>query len=204
MFQLTRQHLAVFALAGLATLADCASAASLCVKVADPENLFLAGASVNALNLATNKLFSARTDGSGMACLSGMPEGLYSVEVGVAGFLNVRYYPVRIAPAARHELRFQLPFGENHEGPMAQEAILSGTLMHGGTPLASATICILSTETGSSVACSVTNDLGEYAFVVPTALYMVEVRLPTKVTRRSKIDLSTAGFHRNAVTVLPD
>src|SRR5262245_51077628 len=98
------------------------AAASLCVHVTDPANLPLPDASLTAVNLVTGKIFSERTDRSGKACASAVPEGLYSVEVGMAGFLNVRYHPVRIGPAAASSLKFQLPFGEITEGPLAQEA----------------------------------------------------------------------------------
>jgi hypothetical protein len=203
MLQVIHQKSAAFVLFALVSLCTSAKAASLCVSVSDPANLPLPEASLNAVNLGMNKRFTGRTDRAGKACLSALPEGLYSVEVGLPGFLNVRYYPVRIAPVATHELRFQLPFGEITEGGLAQEATLSGTLKQDDVPVQSAKICIFEngSESAVPVACDVTNDLGEYAIVVPTGFYTVELRLPHGAIQRSKVDLSVSGFHRNLLTV---
>ncbi len=203
MLQVIHQKTAAVVVVVLASLCSSAKAASLCVSVLDPSNLPLPDASVNAVNLATNRRIGGRTDRAGKACLSALSEGLYSVEVGLIGFLNVRYYPVRIAPVVMHELRFQLPFSEITEGSLAQEATLSGTLKENGIPVQSAKICIFENgrEGALPTACGVTDDLGEYAIVVPTGVYTIELRLPRGSIQRSKVDLSVPGFHRNSLNV---
>jgi hypothetical protein len=203
MLQVMRCGFVVLLFSGLASLCGSAKAAVLCANVFDLANLPLPDASVTAVNLGTNKRFGGRSDRTGKACIPALPEGLYSVEVALTGFLNVRYYPVRLAPVATHELRFQLPFGEITEGSLAQESTLSGTLKQDGAPIQSAKICIFASEgeNAAPVTCSVTNDLGEYAIIVPVGIYTVELRLPQGTVQRSKIDLSNPGFHRNSITV---
>ena len=177
------------------------TAASLCVRVTDPANLPLPAASVTAVNLVTAKLFTERTDRTGKSCLSLLPEGLYSVEVGLAGFLSVRYHPVRIDPVVVHDLKYQLPFGEISEGTLAQEATVSGTLKRDGGIVQSARICILAKVSEAQLGCAITNDLGEYAIVVPIGIHTLELQLPGGVAQRSAIDLSRPGFYRNVVLV---
>jgi len=203
MYQVMNCRAGVLAVFAFAVFRELGAAASLCVKVEDPGNLPLPDASVSAVNLNTAKLYTGRTGREGRVCLSGVPEGLYAVEVGLAGFLNVRYYPVRIAPVATHELRFLLPFGEITEGTVAQEATLSGTLTQEGAPVQNASICVLTAQAGSVVKCTSTNDLGEYALIVPTGLYSVELRLPNGSVRRKRLDVSRPGFHRNVVGLDP-
>src|SRR5579859_6999405 len=71
---------------------------SICVKVVDVIDAPLAQATVRIERLS-NQLgsYAATTDSKGTACTGHLPEGLYSVEVSLVGFLNVRYYPVRVA-----------------------------------------------------------------------------------------------------------
>jgi hypothetical protein len=178
-------------------------ASTLCVEVMDPANLPLPNAWVNIVGLATNKLYTARTDRKGRACVSRLPEGLYSVESGLTGFLNVRYYPVRVTYPATHELQFRLPFGEITEGGLSQEATVTGTLKQGDTPVQSASICIFGLQEDTPITCTVTNDLGEYALSLPPKTYRVEVRISGGEIQRSKIDVSTAGSYRNLITVTP-
>lgn len=178
-----------------------ACAATLCIKVLDPADLPLPDATVAAINLQTTKAWHGRTDEAGLACIPKVPEGLYSVEAGLTGFLNVRYHPVRVAAATTHKVRFRLPFGEISEGPIAQEATLSGTLRRGENAVQNARICILSSESGASVSCATTDDLGEYAIIAPIGRYTLEVQLHRGAVQRSNVDISRPGLYRNIVSV---
>jgi hypothetical protein len=119
-----------------------ASAARLCVVVHDYADLPLSGAWVNIIDVTTAKAnagsqapsYSISTDAAGKACKT-LPEGTYSVEAGLTGFLNVRYYPVRVALPYVVDLSYRLPNGPVGEGGVEQEAILSGTLRVDGKPL---------------------------------------------------------------------
>ena len=81
-------------------------ASEVCVNVSDFSEQPLANAWINVTDLAAGKIRSTQSDSKGSACLPGLPEGLYSVETGLTGFLNVRYYPVRISPQFPHSFRF--------------------------------------------------------------------------------------------------
>jgi hypothetical protein len=139
-------------------------ASTLCAAVMDYARLPLPSVSLNATNLATGKAYVARTDKNGTACFVDIPEGLYSVEASLTGFLHVKYFPVRVTPSAKERLSFWLPFAEVTEGGIGQESTLSGTLLNNGSPLESAEVCMIRTV-GASRTCTVTNDLGEYALV---------------------------------------
>jgi hypothetical protein len=119
-------------------------AAALCARITDSAGLPLRNAWINVVCLKTNKLYTGEADPDGKACISKLPDGLYSVEAGLTGFLNVRYYPVRIKYPAVEQLQFRLPFGEITEGLLSQDATVAGTLKaDGDTPVQGANICIL-------------------------------------------------------------
>lgn len=198
---LTRWIIGV-ALAGTACSCEL-GASAVCVRVSDYADLPLHDAWVTVTDLQTNKVFNTRTGRNGDACASQIPEGLYSVEVGMTGFLNVRYYPVRITSLATQELMFRLPFGEITEGGIAKDAILSGTLRQNDQTIAGATICALSPERDLPITCGVTNDLGEYALSLVPGSYRIEVRVRGEAVQRTSIEISAPGIYRNRVVVPP-
>jgi len=168
-------------------------AAQLCVSVTDYADLPLSGASVTTLNLTTAEKHSSRTDRKGDVCLPSLPEGSYSVEVGLQGFMNVRYYPVRPAFPIKTKLSFRLPFAEITEGGLASESTISGTCRVGNKPAANALVCLV--KAGSNPRCTTANHLGEYLLSVPPAVYELEVATAEKRKFKSKVDLSTPGSY---------
>ena len=179
--------------AGLALIASMIStAAELCVTTTDEGRQALPKARVGVRNLLTGNILTGETGGEGRVCLQSIPEGLYSVTVSLAGFLNVKYYPVRVSYPQKHALTVTLPLGEITEGRIADDAILSGTLGRDGAAIKGAKICLV-TPTGSRIACTVTDDLGEYSLSVPTGVYDAEMTDSGGTVYRQSIDLSTPG-----------
>jgi hypothetical protein len=191
--------------AGLLALlfwASCPVRASvLCATVMDLARLPLAAASLNATSLRTGKAYAAVADRTGIACFSNVPEGLYSVDASLAGFLHVKYYPVRVAASSPVNLSFYLPFSEIEEGGVGQEATISGTLLdERGSPVKSAEVCAIG-DNAFARSCTVTNDLGEYALVLNVGVYRAEVRTREGRVFRSNIDVSSPGIYRDRVSV---
>jgi hypothetical protein len=132
------------------------------------------------------------TDSQGNACFLKIPEGLYSVEVNLRGFLTAKYYPLRVSYPEMSGLTIRLPLSNVNEGGVAQEVTLSGTLRKNGEPAEAVSICLLRPN-GDQVACTITNDLGEYAIIAAPGVYQVELKPFSGDTYRSKLDLSTPG-----------
>ena len=151
--------------------------------------------------LDIGKRFTTKTDADGKACAAEVPEGLYSVEASMAGFLNVRYYPVRVSFPRGANLSFQLPFGDISEGGTQPEAILSGTLRDKGKPRSGIRICLFENAAANPVGCGVTNDLGEYVVTVPPGKYWLELSELLQKISRTKIDLSNSGYYRDKVSL---
>ena len=175
-------------------------ASELCATVMDYARLPLPSASITATNLTTGRSYSARSDSKGMACLSDVPEGLYSVEASLAGFLHVKYYPVRAVPFAKQALSFWLPFAEIEEGGLGDESTLSGTLLRGIAPVQAAEVCLVA-ATGTPRTCTLTNDLGEYALLVPAGVYLTEIHTKDGRVYKSQIDMSAPGIYRNRLSL---
>jgi hypothetical protein len=129
-----------------------------------------------------------------------MPEGLYSVEASLPGFLHVKYYPVRTVPMAKQTLSFSLPFAEITEGGLGGESTLTGTLLAAGLPVESAEVCIIGVAGGPRT-CTVTNELGEYALWGPAGVYLTEIHTREGRAYKSKVDMSAPGFYRNRLTL---
>jgi hypothetical protein len=178
-----------------------ALASVLCATVMDFARLPLPSASLNATNLLTAKAYVTRSDKNGTGCFSDIPEGLYSIEASLVGFLHVKYYPVRITSSAKERLSFWLPFSEITEGGLDHESTLSGTLLSGGSPLESAEVCVIGVA-GAPRTCMVTNDLGEYALVVTSGQYQTEVRTREGKVYKSKLDVSIPGIYRNRLSLV--
>lgn len=176
-------------------------ASTICVRVKDYADLPLHDARTTVVNLGTNKTSVALTGRDGRACVPGLPEGLYSVEIGLAGFLNVRYYPIRLAFPTTPDLQFRLPFGEITEGGLAADAVISGTLKRADIAIGSAKICILGLGAEQPITCGTTNELGEYALSLPPGTYRVEVTLAGGLVYRSKIEVPVPGVYRNRITL---
>jgi len=181
-----------------------AQAAVLCTAVVDPTHLPLPKASVTATDLHSGKSYSTQSDKRGKACFEAVPEGLYSVEAGLTGFLNVRYYPVRVSAGEQSNLSFALPIGEITEGGVSQDSTLSGTLKLNGVSLQEAEVCVTGKGSAALRKCVVTDELGEYALIVPAGDYDTEVRLRNGKVYPPKVDLSVPGVYNNRVTLDDD
>lgn len=150
-----------------------------------------------AIGLTTAKESAATANAQGLACLSDLPGGLYSVEAKFRGFLNVRYYPVRLSfPGVTH-LAFRLPLGEIEEGGIAQESTVSGILEVGGKVLAGASVCLKASNREAH--CATTTDWGEYALSVVPGVYQIEVNTADAKLYRSEINASSPGIYRNRI-----
>lgn len=179
-----------------------ADESAICAVVLDVAGQPLPNATLNVVNLADGKKRGVGlTDVKGMVCIARLPEGLYSAEASLAGFMNVRYYPVRVAFPERVHLAFHLPFAEIQEGGIQTEAILSGTLGGERQPISGVRVCLFHNRDTVSIACTVTNDLGQYALVVPPGVYRVEVRRQRRIVGQSTIDVSVPGVYRNRISV---
>jgi hypothetical protein len=175
----------------------------ICADIVDYSGLPLPNSSLVATNLQTGKSFTTKSNYAGRACLGKVPEGLYSIEAGLRGFLNVRYYPVRVRFPDRPNLKFQLPFSEITEGGLGQDAILSGTLQDKDAPLEGAEVCVLQQD-GTRAACTITNELGEYALTVSPGSYKGEIKAANGKVYRSIINLSRPGLYRNQFALQAD
>ncbi|MBV8847779.1 MAG: carboxypeptidase regulatory-like domain-containing protein [Bryobacterales bacterium] len=196
-----RLQFVLTAIMGLTTSLDL-SASSLCAKVVDIVELPLSNAVINVFGLDDpNNHFSAFTDPKGSVCISKLPDGLYAVEASLQGFLNVRYYPVRVTFPDDVNLTFRLPFGEIREGGLRQDAVLTGTLGDRAHPESDLRICLFPVGQFVPAACSATNDLGQYALLVPPGKYRVEFTKRQQTLSGTTLDLPSPGYYRNRVAL---
>jgi hypothetical protein len=194
-----RTFLVILAAFGLqATL----EASSLCSTIIDLANQPLHGAKVTIVNLIkSERKYSAVADQTGKVCVNPIPEGTYSVEASLFGFMNVRYYPVRVAFPNDVNLTFQLPFGEITEGEISEEATLSGTLEGAQAPSPTVRICLFEERKQIPIVCTNTNDLGEYALIVQPGVYRLELTRLAERVQATTIDMSHPGYYRNRVSL---
>jgi len=83
-------------------------AAALSGKVLDPESKVVANAAVIVRNEATNEIRTTSTDGVGRFSFTGLPAGMYTIEVAVPGFEIVRRAAVRAAEGVVEEVTINL------------------------------------------------------------------------------------------------
>lgn len=178
-------------------------AGAICAHIVDPGNLPLPHAVLNVSNLSTTaQHYAGEADHDGNVCIDHIAEGLYAVEVSMSGFLNVRYYPVKMIFPHTTQLEFRLPFGNVNGDTFSPESILSGTLKRKGEPVEGVNICLYQNHANMPSVCDKTDDIGEYALTVPTGTYELEMSDRGKVLApRRPIDLSVAGLYRDRLSL---
>jgi hypothetical protein len=201
---LERLCLIVFSIITLAAFSDTAIGAEVCIQANDPMDLPLPNAWIRATRWSDTAMpatttpmsYTATTDNKGRACLT-LREGSYAIEVGLSGFLNVRYSPVRVFPARSIQLTYRLPIGDILEGGVAPESILSGTLTQGDAVISGVSICAFQASGKQVVGCTHSDAMGEYALAVPPGNYRIEIRTPNGKVHVSEIDVTEPGMYRN-------
>jgi hypothetical protein len=174
-------------------------AADLCVRVTDYSDLPLPKVTITATSLANGIQFEAHTSANGEACVPKLTDGLYAIEAGLPGFMNVRYYPVRVAYPSASRLFFRLPLSEVSEGGMFGDAYVSGTLRLDGKPMGGAQLCAVDPKRNSH--CVTTTGLGEYALALAPGAYQVEIRAQNGDMFRLMIDAPSPDVYRDLVSV---
>lgn len=181
--------------------ATAAYSSELCVRVNDELGRPLPGGWIHVAELTTAEDYTNAVDKAGRACFK-LPEGVYSIEAGHVGFLNVRYYPIRIvAGRERPDTVMSLPLGDVLEGEIAKDSVLSGSVFLDGKPVQSDQVCLLKKRTREIVSCALTNEFGEYAVTVSPGIYDLEVRTWKKMLFSSTEDLSSPGSHRKRIVI---
>ncbi len=188
---------------GLAlALATTLTGSEMCVIVLDETSQPLPRAQVKAVNLSSGKSREERTDSRGNACFPKLPEGAYSVEADLQGFVSAKYFPLSISYLRKRLLTIRLPLSSTGGDVVGQEVTLSGTLRRGGRIAERVSICLFRPD-GSRVACTTTDDLGEYALEASPGVYQVELRPASGGPYRSQIDLSSPGAAYHDRLTLP-
>lgn len=179
-------------------------ASSICATIGDRDGQPLPRTTMRVVSLTDSTMqYSASGNSKGVACVNRMPEGLYAVEASEAGFMNVRYYPVRVTFPHDVALEFRLPFGEISEGLGLVESTVSGTLTQDGRPAEGIKICLFQQEKPTPAACSITNDLGQYALTVAPGKYAVQFYRSGRLIETATLDLTSPGFYRNRLLLGP-
>jgi hypothetical protein len=186
--------------------AQYATSSELCVRVVDPGNSALGGATVKIVSLSgEHPPEQMITDlGRGQSCFRGIKEGHYRVEAWMEGFLHATFQPVVVQPMATNTFTIRLPFGEIREGGVHSTALFIGTLRENqgqGETVRSASICVYGSPTTTKpLSCFDTDELGEYRFSLDPGTYWIEVRKEAKRSSRFRLQVRT-GEYRNAIRV---
>jgi hypothetical protein len=165
----------------------------------DAMHLPLPKAAVKVVNLVSEKAMTIETDQKGKFC-SSLPEGQYSLEASMTGFVSARYTPITLSYPNTLRLSFLLPLAEINEGGFGPDAIISGTLGAFESPSVGAEIC-LAAPTLTVPVCTTTNDLGEYALSIRPGKYEVTIRARGRISQPMPLDLPSSGVYRNRLKV---
>ena len=144
---------------------------------------------------------SSQTDSQGRYSFAELPDGEYSVEAVLTGFVSVSYKPVRIYFPAGAWWNFVLTVaGFGHDAVYASSEVV-GELLWRGARVSTANICLTRSDGPHQPICTVTNRLGQYFLDVPTAIYVVTVDKGGDLHTTERLDLTTAGQYRNKIAV---
>jgi hypothetical protein len=146
---------------------------------------------------------SSQTDSGGSYSFPELPDGEYSVEATMRGFMGVSYKPVRIYFPAQVRRDFVLAVAFVGGDAVYASSQLVGELMWKGARVPRANICLSRLDGPYRPICTTTNRLGQYYLDAPPEKYNITVNGDGGLSSSQPLDLSAAGEYRNKIA-LPD
>jgi hypothetical protein len=176
--------------------------AALHGRVVDETGGPLRGATVTLHKLSSEQFDeSSQTDSEGRYSFPELPDGEYSVEGSLTGFVAVSYKPLRIYFPANVECNFVLRVAGFGGDAVYATSQIVGELRWRGDRVPLAKICLASAAEPRRQACTTTNRLGQYFLDVPPAIYVVTVDDGAGLHVRQRLDMSAAGEYRNKIVL---
>lgn len=168
-------------------------------RVSDAFNTPLAGATVilRAVNRPSDLLIG-KTNRDGVYEFREVPDGTYWLEASMAGYVSVRYHPVRILYPFGYEQDFRLPRDEVYEMDVPDKAHVVGELRPGGSPLGGVQVCL---GRGREEHCVTANRIGQYSILVAPGRWRAVVRNRRDVLWRQDLALGKPGEYRNVIRI---
>ncbi len=176
-----------------------AQAGNLCVTTRDPAGQSLPGVSVT-IAKRTDEAASlpfaptqTRTDAAGQACFFQIPDGSYSVELALHGFLTATYQPIRVDVLRPASLAVGMLFGQVIELDISRIARITGVIRFRDEPAAEARICVYEGDSRHPANCSRPDRFGQFGLLVEPGAYVLEVTRQDKVYLRKSVNIPSAG-----------
>jgi hypothetical protein len=142
---------------------------------------------------------SSQTDSGGSYSFPELPDGEYSVEATLRGFVGVSYKPVRIYFPAQVRRDFVLAVAFVGGDAVYASSELVGELIWKGARVPRANICLFRLDGPYRPTCTSTNGLGQYYLDVPPEKYNSTVSGDGGLSVSQSLDLSTPGEYRNKI-----
>jgi hypothetical protein len=194
-------RVALAALLLSATEARGTAKVALSGRVADETGDPLPAATVSVRTLSGEQFYqSSQTDPQGHYSFPELPDGEYSVEAALTGFVSVLYKPVRIYFPAEVRENFVLGVAALGGDAVYASSELVGELLWRGVRMPTATICVTRADEPPHPICTVTNRLGQYFLDLPPAIYTATIDFGHGLRAKDRLDLRTAGQYRNKIT----
>jgi hypothetical protein len=170
-------------------------------RVVDETGGPLPAATVSVRKLSGEQFYqSSQTDSQGHYSFPELPDGEYSVEGALTGFVSVLYKPVRIYFPAEVRWDFVLSVAGFGGDAVYASSELVGELLWRGVRMPTASICVTRADEPPHPTCTVTNRLGQYFLDLPPAIYIVSIDCGRGLQAKDRLDLRTAGQYRNKIT----
>ena len=178
---------------------------NLCVTTKDPAGQTLPGVTVmitKQKDAAASILFDVtqtRTDSNGKACFLKIPDGSYSVELTMHGFLTATYQPVRVDILRPALFEMVMLFGQVIELDISRIARISGVLRFRNETNAEARICVYDDDSRLLVNCSRSDRFGQFGLLVEPGTYLIEVTRKDTVYLKKSVTIPDAGTFRDLI-----
>lgn len=178
-------------------------AAALSGRVHDEVGRPLAWASVSVHKLSGEPFDQTlQTNEHGIYSFAELPDGTYSIEGGLEGFVSTSVKPVRVFFPAEVHWTFILRVADlGTEGGVSVSSDLVGELKRGGKNVPNTRVCLTRSDGPGGPVCTVTNRLGQYFLAVTPGVYEVTINCRDFPETKKRLDMSTAGTYRNRITL---
>jgi hypothetical protein len=170
-------------------------------RVSDASNAPIAGATVTLQMIGKpQETFTAKTGKDGIYEFREVPDGSYSIEAGMKGYVSVRYAPIHILFPFGFERDFRLPADEVYESDAPDKAHVAGELKVADKPIGGVRVCLRRRQ---EEFCTTTNRLGQYSLLVPPGswLAVVTAQKDKSVLWRQRLQLAKPGEYRDQIHI---
>jgi hypothetical protein len=171
-------------------------------RITDFSGAALSGATVRVLSLNDrSEIGRAKSGADGLYAVRDIPDGTYSLEASLSGYLSVAYYPVRVEFPKTYNLNYQLPALITNPDELRTEARVFGVAMLGLKLVGGLKVCLSKPGSADLPSCGYTDGMSRFFIAVPAGGYELSVFNGGNLCATHKLGMLVTGDLRRDIVI---